>query len=346
MASIRFLLGSHVALVLLLVQPCIGSEFTFLMDHPGKVSVIVERTQTKELKLSAGEAGAFNANLERLRGLLLAQPVFNPPLGVKVAGYIRAQSPIHAVTRNAPATGHGYIRFHFSFLDKKTGKPDWVCCTTDEIQLYINQPGAGFDSVGLDDRSRFYNEPKQIATLNGFPVYRTDQYSDEIIVLYRGAKPLWVPVTREEYVKMWLRMWEESAAKSVHDTVSPVIVERHKAALARMSAEERQMQVRRLVGGGDPDPEGCGSYPQDPYEPQITPAGCLAGRPLVKFNPNLFDPSLPRSVFQLITFRFVYGPLNPDQPGPTEYGDISPYRVWEALHRSDWAGIGAALTTK
>jgi len=48
----------------------------------------------------------------------------------------------------------------------------------------------------------------------------------------------------------------------------------------------------------------------------------------------------------LITFRFVYGPLDPDHPGPTEYGDISPYRVWEALHRSDWSAIGAALTSK
>lgn len=346
MKSARFWLGSHVALALFLVQPCLGGEFTFLTEHPGKVSVTVERAQTRALKLSAKDAAAFNANLERLRGLLLAQPVFNPPLGVKVYGFIRAQTSHYAVTKSPPATGHGDIYFHFAFLDEKTGKPNYVCCTTDEIQLYINQPGEGFDSVGLDDRSRFYNEPKQTATLNGFPVYRTDKYSDEIIVLYRGVKPLWVPVTREEYVKMWLRMWEESAAKSVHDTVSPVIVERHKAALARMSAEERQMQVRRLVGGDDADPEGCGSYPQDPYEPQITPAGCLAGRPLVKFNPNLFDPSLPRSAFQLITFRFVYGPLDPDHPGPTEYGDISPYRVWEALHRSDWEAIGAALTSK
>ena len=84
----------------------------------------------------------------------------------------------------------------------------------------------------------------------------------------------------------------------------------------------------------------------DPYGPPLIPAGCLEGRPLVKFNPNVFDPSLPRSAFQLITFRFVYGPLDPDHPGPTEYGDISPYRVWEALHRSDWSAIGAALTSK
>ena len=346
MTSLRFWLGSHVALVLLLVQPCLGGDVTFLTEHPGKVSVTADRAQTRELKLSAKDAAAFNANLERLRGLLLAQPVFNPPLGVKVYGFIRAQPPFPAVTKNVPSPGHGHIYFHFAFLDQKTGKPSYICCTTDEIQVYINQPGEGFDSVGLDNRSRFYNEPKQTATMNGFPVYRTDQYSDEIIVLYRGANPLWVPVTREEYLKMWLRMWEESAAKNVHDPWSPVIVERHKAALARMSAEERQMQVRRLVDGGDPDPEGCGSYPQDPYEPPLTPAGCLAGRPLVKFNPNLFDPSLPRSAFQLITFRFVYGPLDPDHPGPTEYGDISPYRVWEALHRSDWSAIGAALTSK
>jgi len=165
--------------------------------------------------------------------------------------------------------------------------------------------------------------------------------NDEIIVLYRGAKPLWVPVTREEFVMTGLRKWEEEAAKNVHNTV---FVEHHKTALARMSAEERQTQARHWVGVTDT--RECSSETYDPYGPPLIPAGCLEGRPLVKFNPNLFDPSLPRSAFQLITFRFVYGPLYPDHPGPTEYGDISPYRVWEALHRSDWSAIGAALTSK
>src|SRR5512141_253943 len=191
MTSVRFWLGSHVALVLLLGQPCLGGDVTFLTEHPGKVSVTADRAQTRELKLSAKDAAAFNANLERLRGLLLAQPVFNPPLGVKVYGFIRAQPPFPAVTKNVPAPGDGHIYFHFAFLDQKTGKPDYVCCTTDEIQLYINQPGEGFDRAGLDDRSRIYYEPRQTGELDGFPIYRDDM-GNEIIVLHRGAKPLWV----------------------------------------------------------------------------------------------------------------------------------------------------------
>jgi len=345
MASVRYWLGTHVALVLLLVQPCLGGEFTYLTEHPGKVSVSAERQNTRGHKLSAGEAAAFNANLERLRELLLAQPVFTPPLGVKVAGYIRAEDD-PAASRNAPVPGYGFIRFHFYFLDKKTGKPDWICCTTDEIQLYINQPGEGFQLVPPDHRARFYYEPKQTGERNGFPVYRAAD-GDEIIVLHRGTKPLWVPVTREEYVKLWIRVLEEQAAKNAQDTVTPVIAGRYKAALARMSSEERQLQARHLVGGGDPDTAGCDPYTYDPHEPPLPPAGCMEGRPLAKPNPNLFDPSLPRSAFQLLTFRFKYtGNLDHDHPGPDRHGDISPYRVWEALHRSDWAGIGAALTTK
>lgn len=89
------------------------------------------------------------------------------------------------------------------------------------------------------------------------------------------------------------------------------------------------------------------SNPEDPYEPPLPPSGSLDGVPMVKPNPKYFDPALPRTAFQLITFRFKYtGHLDHDNPGPTENGDLSPYRVWEASHRSDWTAIRAALTSK
>jgi hypothetical protein len=65
----------------------------------------------------------------------------------------------------------------------------------------------------------------------------------------------------------------------------------------------------------------------------------------VKANPQWNDPALPRTAFQLITLRFQYaGDLDPDRPGLTEFGDASPLRVWETLHKTDWKAVSAALT--
>ena len=145
---------------------------------------------------------------------------------------------------------------------------------------------------------------------------------------------MWVPVTREEYVKAWLAYWEKHAAGSPpQDTITPQIVRRHREVLAAMSPEERKMQAR--------------THTWDPFEPTLAPVDSEEGTPLVRANPAWFDASLPRSAFQLITLQFNYsGTLNHENPGPTEHGDIAPYRVWQALHASDWKEISGALTDK
>ncbi len=318
-----------VLLLFIVTLPAFGGEFDFLHEHPGKFSAPV----ASHIKLSKTEAAAFKSNLEQLRNLLAKQPVFNPPRGVEIIGYLRPNDS-QPKTNNVPIPGFGYLRFHFYYLQEKTKKPIHICCTTDEILLSVNDPERGLDVYGASvfPAKTFY-EPLQVGELNGFPVYRMDN-GDEVIVLSRGTIPPWVPVTREEYVKAWLKSWQKIAEDSpAIDTVTPELVKNHQAALAGMSASERKMQARQ--------------YSWDPMEPTLAPVGSDEGRPLVRTNPAWFNPALPRSAFQLITLRFKYtGNLNHDKPGLTEHGDISPYRVWQALHTSDWAGISAALTAK
>jgi hypothetical protein len=319
-------------LILAILSPLAASagEFTFLTEHPGRVSAPVTVANALPSRLSRADAAVYKRNLERLRDLLISQPVFTPPRGVEVIGYLRPLDELPANTR-VPVPGFGYLRFHFYHESSKTGLPVRICCTTDEIYLTVNNPDAGLDACGVPGLSgKAFYEPKQAGEQDGFPVYRMDN-GDELIVLSRSATPPWIPLTREEYVNAWLKNWRKVAAESPPaDTITPEIVRRHEAALAGMSAEERRMQARELA--------------YDPFEPTLAPVGSDEGRPLVRTNPAWFDRSLPRAAFQLLLLRFCYtGNLNHENPGLTEHGDISPFRVWEALHTSNWTRISGAL---
>ncbi|GFO56102.1 hypothetical protein GMSM_31090 [Geomonas sp. Red276] len=321
----------------LLVLPALpmaaqAGEFTFLTEHPGKATATVTVANQPLKLLSRQDAAAYKRNLEKLRELILKQPVFHPPRGVEVIGYFRPNDSLPASTK-LPIPGFGYLRFHFYHLAPKSGKPVRICCTTDEIHVSINDPGQGFDGIGGESgfASKAIYEPRKVAEMAGFPVYRMDG-GDELVLLTRNGVVPWIPVTREEYVTVYLKYWQAMARETPQETVFlPQIVARHRAALERMTPEERKMQARQFTW--------------DPYEPTLAPVGSEEGRPLVRINPAWYDPSLPRSAFQLIALRFSYsGNLNHDAPGKTVQGDVSPFRVWQALHTSDWGEIGKALT--
>jgi hypothetical protein len=70
-------------------RPLFAGEFDFLHEHPGGFSAPVTVSNVPQKKLSKAHADAFKRNLERLRDLLGAQPVFKPPLGIEIIGYFR-----------------------------------------------------------------------------------------------------------------------------------------------------------------------------------------------------------------------------------------------------------------
>lgn len=318
------------ALLLLLAPLPAAGEFIFLSDHPGKLTATVTGSHKA---LGKTDAALYKRNLERLRNHLAKQPVLTNPRGVDIIGYFRPNDEQPKTTK-VPIPGFGFLRFHFLQRDRKTGKPFRICCTTDEIFISVNDPGKGFDQFSaVQFPGRSFYEPRIVSELNGFPVYRLKN-GNEVILLNRSSTPLWIPLTREEYVAGWLKYWQKEAAGApAADTLTPQIVRNHQAALDAMPPLERKMQARH--------------YPGNPMEPTLAPVGSDEGEPLVMVNPAWFTPSLPRSAFQLIMLQFNYtGNLNHNAPGPTEHGNVAPYRVWQALHTSNWEEISGALTNK
>ena len=330
MKILRLIASVAILLALTSVTTHAESEYDFLYEHPGKMSATVTGSH---IQLNKTEAAPYKRNFEHLLGLLAKQPVFRAPRGVDIKGYFRPNDAQPNTVR-VPIPGFGYLKFHFLFNDRKTGKLAYFCCPTDDLLILVNNPEKGLNACTVPGApTKVFYEPSQVGELAGFPHYRLEGGTD-VIVMSRTKIPLWIPLTREEYVKGWLTNWQKQAAEApAIDTITPQIVKNHHEALTAMTPVERTMQARELAW--------------DPFKPTLAPVGSDEGRPLVRVNPAWFDPKLPRSAFQLITIMFNYsGTLNQDAPGPTEFGDIAPYRVWQALHTSNWSEISGALTDK
>jgi hypothetical protein len=84
-------------------------------------------------------------------------------------------------------------------------------------------------------------DPKRMGGLNGFPLYRAVN-GDEILVLSASGKEPWVPVTREEFINIWISVWQKRAS-GPQDSFTQEIIDRHKAVLAAMPPAERRMQA-------------------------------------------------------------------------------------------------------
>lgn len=329
MNALNWFIHTVIALCFLWTTAYAGSEFEYLHEHPGKSTATVSGANRA---LSKSESIAFKRNLERLFSLLAKQPTLAAPRGVEIKGYFRPND-YQPKSNKVPIPGFGFLRFHSYFRDHKTGKPVQFGFPTDVMGVSVNDPEKGPEVCTVPGSpTRVFCAPERVEEVAGFPLYRFNGM--DVLVLSRSNVPVWIPLTREEYVKAWLANWKKQAADSPPiDTITPQIVRNHQAVLDDMTPEERRMQAREFTW--------------DPLQPTLAPVGSSEGRPLLKVNPAWFDPKLPRSAFQLLTITFSYsGTVKDDAPGPTEFGDIAPYRVWQALHGSDWREIRGALTDK
>lgn len=333
---------------------------TYVPEYPGKASISVETVNTPRFGLKPADASSFHASLGRFRELFLAQSVFHPPIGMYIDGYVRADHG-GAVIKTEPVRGRGRI-IYYPYVIGSNKQPIKMIASNWVIEVTFNIPVGGLSPTG-----KFFYEPQAAGQLGGFPVYR-DERLNEFIVLSTSGKPLWLPLTREEYLQSCIKDIEKEIAaekaewaksrsnlsptelailspkdraeieKMLLDNTAVSMFEQklklHQEALARMSPQERAMQARY----GDPG----NSNPLSPQLVQVGKEGI--GPPYVKANPEWFDPSRPRSDIQLIIVKGWYGGMDPDHPSIDEWGNAANLRLWETLHKSDWKAIGTALS--
>ncbi len=332
---IHFFLAALVCMALWLVSPwqAGAGKSVFMPDELGRVDIDIEQTNRDVHGLTRADAAAVEENLRRLRDLLMNQRLFHPLRGVRVRGYARLENE-RAASRLAPIPAYVYMQFFPAFMDRQTGKLAWRSQTPYEITAYLNKPAGGLeplDAPGLE--TPLFFEPLRTTAISGFPVF-SGRLGCEYIVLGRKTGLPWMPVTREEFLRLWARIWEKKALMSPNDPALRSMAARPLEILDMMKDEDRKAQARYF-------PQARAN---DPAAPPLAPAGSIEGLPLVKENPAWYDPALPRTAVQLVSVRFWYaGDLSADRPGLTKEGNPAPLRVWETLHRSDWTRVSTIL---
>ena len=306
-------------------------EFTYLPDHVGTVEAVrVGPGASAEWKLSPAELKVFTGNLAALRDLVLSQPVFNPPKGFLVSGNFRVTA--EGGRTGIPIRGWGFLRYHPYAL--VNGKPIALENNSPELYLYVNDPTAAVGHISAGPYFPHYQspllfEPHKIGERQGFAIY-TAKLRDEVspfIVLTRSTKPLWVPLCKEAFLQIMIKHHEARHAAGDGDYSSAEPVNNMRAALAKMSPEERREQA----------------IYQEHYDfsPPLAAPGTKEAEPLVVPNPDLFDPALPRTAVQLVIAEFRSA-WNLKDPQPDQ-GNYTRVRHARTLDTSDWKAISALL---
>ena len=177
---------------------------------------------------------AYTALVEKMDGIMavLAQPaVVHPPMGFQARARARYNGWVcrrgESSCDGGPASADLTITFYY-FVADENGQPVWGGEASSSISLIINDPApAGEDfcleagHASLPDGRRICGTPQEITRVAGVPLYlrsgggssRDGGLPNERTIIARPGVPVWVPVSRQEYLEAMLRARDKELAE-------------------------------------------------------------------------------------------------------------------------------------
>lgn len=323
---------------------------------------------------SPAEIAALRLALTRLEQAVRATPMLTPPRGFDVHASQRLdrgcpQNP--GLCGQAPLPG--WIDFDFEAYRVLDGKLTTRTGGPADVEIAFNNPAAAYvghhagDGKLTDLSGRVMVGP----LLEGERLGEVSILDTGVVILGRNPRPFFVPASREQYLRALMVQAEASSAspEARRLALAPLSDE-----LAALSAEQRRSPAYTSVNGSAYSMLVDARYEKaaplflfnrdelaalSPEQRQATP--------LFIFNPEYFDPALPRTAIQLITVRFLgrrdlnlegirlkldgrpdlleRSPITPERLAfLTETGvDVMSYRVFELTRRLNYAGLTALL---
>lgn len=188
-----------------------------------------------------------------------------------------------------------------------------------ELYIYGGHKGGILTESGYDVISVL----QPMGEVQGLPLY------DNQLVVVAGKKPLFVQITREQYIRGIIHTYDEKVKLNPDEKPSSDFMnDLLRKELAAMSAEERASPA---FGGVN---SSVTSMMVDADAPGATP--------LMIFNPSYFDTTLPRTAVQLITVRTSLPVVRADPLDP-EIFDLRSRSVWELRNTADYANLRMLL---
>ena len=358
-------------------QPCETAESNACFPRlPGTWREI----DTPAARLPADQK-LFLSKIQGVASMLRRLKVFNPPIGFKAEAYVDFTGLGCDVQKDctaAPLFGRIWIQF-LCFVAQGRPEPSIDHEIMKDVQFMFNDPGSlwnGGPQLNLSDGRGVAYTPKEWGHVGGVTLYLNQRDRDELyIFLTKGSRPLWIPVTREQYLSAAIRKLEADAARGGPDERLAELAAEEKRVMENIGSSEDGRETLQSIKQeraglmqekarleqdrkehGDPviDPlrsqlqtlsageRASQAWIDRPFEP-LVPAG--TGRSVVVFNPDYFDRSRPRSDVQLIVVGLNFGGQKLDDiPPPFQYAtDVSRARLWEFVREVDWQQVAAVM---
>lgn len=340
------------ATLLLIAAPATGQvrpkdgELSCFPHRTGAWKPVGESADALSYGITAAQARMVLAKVHAFTAIVKAAPVFNPPLGFNAEVWedvcCAGECQRARTCKTQPVPGRLWLRMHY-FVAGTNGKSYTDNELYADMQVWFNSQYMmlnGDPLLRFPDGREAARMPEPWREINGVTFYiNNDNRGNRFAFLTKGREPLWIPVSREQFLTELIREREADLAKDFkgsNDLVEKgraltrkMLIDPLKAEIDRMSPSERASQA--WYGGGMP------SQP-------LVPANSKRGRPVVVFNPKYFDASRPRTDLQLAVISIdVPWEHEPEDlasavsRGDIEHAsDVGEARMWELVNQLDW----------
>ncbi len=397
------------ASAILLVLASLVQQQGYFPEKPGEWQQKVDTRVDQGYAIPAPQALEVGRRMGKLLDVLHGAAVFQPPLGfqprARARSWLATECSRGSVScRQRAVQVQAGVTLYYFVADAQ-GQPTFGGEANTSAGIWVNQPEATFVSAGeydvlgapyllLPDGRHVNFQPTKTQDLSGFPLY-----DDQLLVITRGTRPVWVPVTRAQYLEALIAFEQRELARDeerlgkVSDPYQKFVDEREARRVAREKtyqalkassparAEEflrtsLDMDAKMDAGlkaaapsvamRGDPRTlardiiQGLrGRLAQMPaaergqqawlarrspqegeYFRPLVPPGTADARPLVAFNPDFFDRTLPRTAWQLLTVHF----LSDAQYRSTTF--IGGMRLRQFAETADWRAVAGLLAAR
>jgi hypothetical protein len=286
------------ALVLARAQRPDAAALKAIAGHEKKAH---EQTTIVSPPLSKAESDAIVGKIQAIRKLLIDTPALQGLRGYDWAtfGHVTGQGAGQPLRARL-----GYIAYPYFFnarLNRAESSAEGAPFT-----IYLNDPDAllGQGGYRVDADAKFTFAPKDTGLVDGFPAYID---GEQFVVLMKDARPLFVPVTEQQFLDVRIAEERKSFADldaslaAMSDGASKRdALSRGKARLTNLEAELAALPAeRRAAPALDPDgtPTKRASFLAEP--------GAARTRAIVTPNPQLFESKQPRTAVQLIVLGSI-----------------------------------------
>lgn len=174
------------------------------------------------------QAGLMRENLSRLSGIIKSCPTFNPPQGFKL---VINSTTLPAIQWHENKSLGGEVKLDLYGIMVCNEKPCYDKKPDASVTFTVNDPTRLLSTHVIED---IWMQPRKVADFYGYPVYRFSNQNRELTVISKRDVPIFIPVTREEFMLKLIRNFNELITR---DQIFAALPETHETLLGTTEEE-------------------------------------------------------------------------------------------------------------